>query len=416
MKAFKVLTAMVLLVSSGLLFAGGQKEEASKEVASTEVQERVLKLVGWSSSPQEKKYVQSRIDYFEEKNPGVTVVWEVLTNEYNETLQIQIASGKGPDVFYVDASWATMFIENKALQPIDKYIDDSVTDGFYPSTLAAFKGNNSVYGLAKDMNTLVLYYDELAFTKYGKKVPTTWEELLQTAQEFTDTDEYEAGLVLRTDFARFYPFILQNSGSILDENGDPNWTDPKVVEAFDFYFNKLIGSGAAKTNKDFNGENEGALTAKQVPMMISGGWATGYLKENGKELDWKMTKLPMGKTEHTVLFTVAYVLNRNAADPELGAHFIDFMTSEQSQRMVVDSGLAVPTRKAVADYYIEKNPAFGANPEQAKNATVYNLGVHTPKISELMTAAGEKIRLQGLSAEQALEEAKEDFMAYLDTL
>jgi multiple sugar transport system substrate-binding protein len=248
------------------------------------------------------------------------------------------------------------------------------------------------------------------------KVPTTWEELATTAKAFADTNEYEAGIVLRTDFARFYPFILQNGGSILTSDGEPNWTDPAVVEAFDFYFNTLIGSGAAKTDKDFNGENEGALTTKKVPMMISGGWATAYLNENGKDINWKMTKLPKGKTAHTVLFTVAYVMSKNSNNPELGAKFIDFMTSEKSQRMVVDSGLAVPTRISVADYYIEKNPTYGANPEQAKNATVYNLGLHTPKIADLMTAAGEKIRLKGISTEQALEEALKDYRDYLSML
>lgn len=407
MKKIKVLIALMLLVSTGFMFASGQKEESG---------DKELKLVGWSTTPQEKEYVQSRIDLFEEENPGVTVNWEVLTNEYNETLQIQIASGKGPDVFYLDASWASMFIENNTLKPIDDYVDSSVINSFYPSTLSAFRDDSNIYGLSKDMNTLVLYYDELAFEKYGMEVPTTWDELLSTAKEFANKGEYDAGLVLRTDFPRFYPFILQNGGSILDSQGNPNWTDPAVVEAFDFYFNQLIGSGAAKTNKDFNGENEGALTTKKVPMMISGGWATAYLNENGTDIEWKMTKLPKGKTEHTVLFTVAYVMNKNVNDPDLAAEFINFMTNEKSQRMVVDSGLAVPTRMAVADYYIEKNPSLGANPEQAANATVYNLGVHTPKIADLMTAAGEKIRLQGVSAQQALEEAKEDYMKYIDTL
>ncbi|MDC7236634.1 MAG: sugar ABC transporter substrate-binding protein [Sphaerochaetaceae bacterium] len=408
MKSFKIYFVMVLvLLSSGILFASGQKEESG---------EKVLKLVGWSTTPQEKEYVQSRIDLFEAENPNVKVEWEILANEYNETLQIQIASGKGPDVFYLDASWASMFIENYALSPIDDYISQSTIDGFYPSTLDAFRDDSNLYGLAKDMNTLVLYYDELAFEKYGMSVPTTWDELLETSKTFAAMDEYEAGIVLRTDFARFYPFILQNGGSILDEDGNPNWTDKAVVDAFDYYFNDLIGSGAAKTNKDFNGENEGALTTKKVPMMISGGWATAYLNENGKDIEWKMTKLPKGKSEKTVLFTVAYVMNKNANDQELAASFIDFMTSEKSQRMVVDSGLAVPTRQAVADYYIEKNPTLGANPEQAKNAKVYNLGVHTPKIADLMSAAGDKIRLQGMSAQQALEEAELEFNEYLDTL
>ncbi|MCY1153364.1 MAG: sugar ABC transporter substrate-binding protein [Sphaerochaetaceae bacterium] len=408
MKSFKIYFVMVLvLLSSGILFASGQKEESG---------EKVLKLVGWSTTPQEKEYVQSRIDLFEAENPNVKVEWEILANEYNETLQIQIASGKGPDVFYLDASWASMFIENYALSPIDYYISQSTIDGFYPSTLDAFRDDSNLYGLAKDMNTLVLYYDELAFEKYGMSVPTTWDELLETSKTFAAMDEYEAGIVLRTDFARFYPFILQNGGSILDEDGNPNWTDKAVVDAFDYYFNDLIGSGAAKTNKDFNGENEGALTTKKVPMMISGGWATAYLNENGKDIEWKMTKLPKGKSEKTVLFTVAYVMNKNANDQELAASFIDFMTSEKSQRMVVDSGLAVPTRQAVADYYIEKNPTLGANPEQAKNAKVYNLGVHTPKIADLMSAAGDKIRLQGMSAQQALEEAELEFNEYLDTL
>lgn len=408
MKSFKIYFMMVLLlVSSGVLFASGQKEDSG---------EQTIKLVGWSTTPQEKEFVQSRIDLFEEEHPGVSVEWEILSNEYNETLQIQIASGKGPDVFYVDASWASMFIENYALAPIDKYIDNSSVEGFYPSTLDAFRTDKNVYGLPKDMNTLVLYYDALAFEKYGMSVPTNWDELYETAQAFSQMDEYEAGLVLRTDFPRFYPFVLQNGGKILDKDNNPNWTDKAVVDAFDFYFNKLIGSGAAKTNKDFNGENEGALTTKKVPMMISGGWATAYLNENGKDIEWKMAKLPMGKTENTVLFTVAYVMGKNAKNPEICSKFIDFMTSEKSQRMVVDSGLAVPTRQAVADYYIEKNPTLGANPEQAKNATVYNLGVHTPKIAELMTSAGDKIRLQGVSAQQALEEAKQEFNKYLETL
>lgn len=403
------LIAILLIAIPALVFANGSSEKAS--TATNEI-----KLVGWSTTPQEKEYVEARIALFEEQNPGTTVTWEILPNEYNETLQIQIASGKGPDVFYVDASWATPFIENKACVALDEYLDPAVFDAFYPATLAAFQKDGKTYGLPKDMNTLVLYYDANAFEKYDQEVPTNWDELLEVATFFAETEEYDAGLVLRTDFARFYPFVLQNGGRILDENGNPAWTEPACVEAFDYYFNDLIGSGAAKTTKDYNNENESVLTSGKVPMMLSGGWAVAFLNENGQNIDWKMAKLPVGDAEQSVLFTVAYMMGRNARNPELCASFIEFMTGDTSQKMVVDSGLAVPTRMSQADYYIEKNPTLSANPEQAANSTVYNLGIHTPKIAELLTAAGEKIRLQGMSAEQALEEAETEFYNYVESL
>ncbi|WP_019614027.1 ABC transporter substrate-binding protein [Psychromonas ossibalaenae] len=366
-------------------------------------QDDKLVLGIWTTTPQEMAFVQERVDSYEQST-GTEVQIEVINGTYNDAIQLQIASGGGPDVFYMDSLYLDRFVNDGAVQDIKPFLKKTDLNDFNEPLLAAYQKDDAVYGLPKDANSLVLYYDQDTFNKYNMKVPANWDELLKTAHFFADLDKYDAGIVLETEFPRFSPFLFQSGGKVFDEKGNFAFNSAEVASAYDFYYRQLLGSKAAKTGQELDG-NETAFTTKRVPMMISGGWAVQTLEQESKDLNWKMAKLPAGKEQTSMLFTVAYVMNANTEKTQESVDFIEYMASEKIQRMVVDSKIAVPTRKAAGEYYQETNKDFVANSEQFAYSNVNLYGVDGAKIHSALGRAGEKIYINNTDVEQALEEA-----------
>jgi multiple sugar transport system substrate-binding protein len=77
---------------------------------------------------------------------------------------------------------------------LQSYIDANpgFLDGFYPQTLTAYKTADGYYGLPRDFQTIVLFYNKDMFDAAGVDYPTadwTYDDLLAAAKKLTlDTD------------------------------------------------------------------------------------------------------------------------------------------------------------------------------------------------------------------------------------
>lgn len=85
------------------------------------------------------KNYQRMIELFEKENPNIKVKYEVITQMFHENILASFGAGVAPDVFYVDSSWAPIFIEKGALYPISELADESFINKFYPFLLEPFK-------------------------------------------------------------------------------------------------------------------------------------------------------------------------------------------------------------------------------------------------------------------------------------
>ena len=87
------------------------------------------------------------------------------------------AGGNPPDVFAMDAPLYPDWQSRGALMNLQPYLDADAgrLDGIYPVTLEAYQQADGYYGLPRDFQTIVLYYNKDMFdaARHGLSRPTT---------------------------------------------------------------------------------------------------------------------------------------------------------------------------------------------------------------------------------------------------
>ncbi|MEQ6358907.1 carbohydrate ABC transporter substrate-binding protein, CUT1 family [Thermoanaerobacter thermohydrosulfuricus] len=379
-----------------------QKQETVKPVT--------IKLGMWSSSPAEKKIVDDQIAKFKEKYPNIDVQIETIVGDYMQKLQTELASNTAPDIFYLDSMPAPQLMSSGVLEPLDDYIKKYNVDvnDFEPALLSAFQWEGKTYGLPKDFNTLALFYNKDMFKAAGiNEPPKTWEELRDVAKKLTK--DGVKGLVLSADLARFDAFINQNGGSVY-QDGKVTLNLPQNAQALDFYVGLITKDKVADTPQNMGeGWNGDAFAAKKAAMAIEGGWMIPFLKEKAPDLNYGIAELPAGKQKSTMAFTVAYVMNKNSQHKDEAFKLIEFLTGKEGQQFVVDSGLALPSRKSMQEGFKEKYPERAAFVDGASYAVPWQFGLYGTKVVDAANKACEALIMKQISsAQQALDNAQKE--------
>jgi len=379
-----------------------QKQETAKPVT--------IKLGMWSSSPAEKKIVDDQIAKFKEKYPNIDVQIETIVGDYMQKLQTELASNTAPDIFYLDSMPAPQLMSSGVLEPLDDYIKKYNVDvnDFEPALLSAFQWDGKTYGLPKDFNTLALFYNKDMFKAAGiNEPPKTWEELRDVAKKLTK--DGVKGLVLSADLARFDAFINQNGGSVY-QDGKVTLNLSENAQALDFYVSLITKDKVADTPQNMGeGWNGDAFAAKKAAMAIEGGWMIPFLKEKAPDLNYGIAELPAGKQKSTMAFTVAYVMNKNSKHKDEAFKLIEFLTGKEGQQFVVDSGLALPSRKSMQEGFKEKYPERAAFVDGASYAVPWQFGLYGTKVVDAANKACEALIMKQISsAQQALDNAQKE--------
>jgi hypothetical protein len=106
---------------------------------------------------------------FEEKNPAVTVEWEIPPGDWMTKLPILVASGMGPDVFEVWGVYGRDWGLNGVTLDIAPYVKRDFTakdiQDFYPASWQAteiqYGSRRGVrYGLPSNGNIFLMYYNK----------------------------------------------------------------------------------------------------------------------------------------------------------------------------------------------------------------------------------------------------------------
>jgi len=246
-----IFALLFAVVASGCI--GGQTQTPTGETKTetqvktetkveTQVQEKVfIRFAGWSAGETEMKNYERMIKEFEQKNPTIGVKYEVITQMFHENILASFGAGVAPDVFYVDSSWAPIFIDKGALYPISDLADQSFIDKFYPFLLEPFKKNGKLYGLPKDWSMLALFYNKKLFEQAGlTKPPETWEELEEYAKIIADKTGKPGLAIYLGGFNRYVPVAVSNGAPKpwFEKPEDASWFDnPVVKETLAWYIN-----------------------------------------------------------------------------------------------------------------------------------------------------------------------------------
>ncbi len=389
---------------------GGDDEEQEGPVE--------IRFSGWTSSPTEGKLVEKLLEDFEEDHPNIKVKYEPIQGSYMDKLQTQLASGTAPDVFYLDSVWLPAMASKGVLKPLDDYMaeDNVQKDEFISGLINGFEYDGTQYGIPKDYSTLGLFYNKRMFEEAGiEEPPQTWEELYQVAKKLTrDTDGDgeidEWGMTLNTDLARFIAFLHQNDGQVLNEQGNKTVIDNQAgVEALKFY-NKLYQEGYAVRPGEVGAQWLGdALGKDKVGMVVTGNWTIPFMNDQYPEVDFGVAQLPKKEVKSTMAFTVAYCIDKNSEHPEAAWELVKYLTSEEGQRRWASLGLAMPSRKELADMvYFDQHPRRQTLMNSGEFAKAWQFNEHGQQIIDRMNTALQAVLIDNQKPEQVLSETAEE--------
>src|SRR5699024_10939971 len=199
-----------------------------------------LEFAQWWGTELPDGSFQELIDQFEEENPGIKV--EVNSQPYSNTkdqLVAGSASGTMPDVMGLDGNWIYDFEKQGALADLTELWD--ATD-FDVSKVNPIEMESGTYMIPVENFAYPLFVNNELMEEAGvEEIPETWSEFEEAAKKISDLDEgisgwalplsLESSVGIKNDFLSWY---WASGGQAVDDSGNPNLTDPELVEVLDF--------------------------------------------------------------------------------------------------------------------------------------------------------------------------------------
>lgn len=331
----------------------------------------------------------------------------VPSNQFNAKVLQQISSRSLPDILMVNNPDLPQFAETGALRPLTEL--DVDTSAYYPSVLKVGEFDDELYGLAPNVNSLVLFYNKAILEEAGVAVPSTWAELRDAAAALTTPDRY--GFVYSAQAGTegtwtFIPFLWSNGGSQLELDA------PEAVEALDFYTG-LARDGFVSTSvvNWTQADAKDQFSAGKAAMMINGPWQIPSLNET-EGLDWASVPIPVPNAgDKTVaplggeLWTVPVTTDDRE---RRAASVVQCLNAPETQLETALSNNTVPSNESVAQELIAAQPEMESIVDTV--STAYPLtgdsGTKWPVVNEAISVAIQSVITGQADPQTAMDTAQ----------
>ena len=346
-----------------------------------------LTFWGWTASDFESKAIQNGLDEFQAMYPYITVEYMTVPSaDYHTKLKTALASGSGPDVFYLDATQVNDFVSADLILDITDIASDftaTMTDASLQKvSMKGADGETHVYGLDICNVGPVIFYNKDLFEAAGvDPMPTkwderwTWEEFVENMQKLTvkgddgSTSQYgtcnwEEG---------YYLYVLQEC---LDLNG-ANWynEDFTAAQNVDSEESKEVIEnikalrteyGVAPDPNAAGSDTSNSPTAMfltgQVASIAIGSYALQEIAQSG--LNYGVGLFPtFGREGDEDAFMVSAdmkAINKESEHPEEALLLAEYMSSPEFGIPIYQTGLWMPNQKSL---YEEENISQWFNEE-----------------------------------------------------
>lgn len=310
---------------------------------------------------------QTVIDNYVKENPNVKIDVEALAEEpFKNKLKAYMASNEPIDITMVhngaelDTLVAAGYVTE--LNPKDY---EGEKYNFLPGVFTGFTFNDKIYGLPRNSDYSVIYYNKALFQDNGIKVPTTVDELMAAAKAFQEKkiepismngkDLWNIGAMFQNLHQR-----LSGEQTSLKEaaKGQRKFADdPYVVEAAAL-LQQMVKDGLynkAYMTMDY-GASQNLFTQGKAAMWYMGSWEAGMASNESLPQSFRdnlgVIRFPVvndGKGGINDLIAWnggGYSLVKASKNKEEAKKFFDFMMSaDQWAKVAWDTGAAVPAQK-----------------------------------------------------------------------
>lgn len=394
--------------------------------------------LAFASHPSTESFQKLTDDF--EKLTGIKVKWEVMEETYLKNKQLLDYTGKTGtyDVLMVDGFWMSEYGAKKVIEPLDNYLNDTnlTPDWFdYEDIVPAYRNgiskyNDKVYGVPTAGETRFIAYRKDLFEKYDKTPPATMDEFLELAQFFNGKEDGLYGVSMRaqrgTHAASGLMTLMYNFGGgfINQQTGDVTMTDPKTVQAIQFYVDLL--KNAPKDVASYTHEEAlSAFTTGRTAMWLDAtALAPRILDPSSSEVADKVGFVPTpegpaGKASALAGWNMS--ISSLSDNKEAAWAFIVYMNSKEKAKEYVQGG-GVPVRTSIYtdEELVAADPSYPVQLEALNDANVLvEKGISWipphEKLGQILDRVGYYVS-SALSGEISVQEAAEKSQTELEDI
>lgn len=351
---------------------------------------------------------QEQIDRFNAASKTAEV--EILTyagaDAYETAITGQVAGNSAPDVIVLDSGKKMQeYAEQGVITPLDDYLGD-ITGNFEESLINACKIDGKLYGITKDYNTSVLFYQTDMLESAELEVPATLEDFKADVEKLTTGDVVGFGCDPKLNY--LYPYAVTMGADFVGADGsidEAKLTSEEhkaMLQMFKDMFEKGYATSPYIANAGWDGELFGN---KKVALLYAGSWVTGVIEDTSKA---GVAALPKDKTAASMLYTTGWCITEQCKDKEAAAELIRFLsTDEELVKGNISGTIGLPpTKTAMEKLIAEKadDPFLPVYQEVVKGGIAF--GLIDSKFADTYNKAFEDMIYNKVSVEDTIEAMK----------
>lgn len=416
----RIFSLLMVMAMSVTMLAGCGASEETEAPAAEAVEEKVEAEVEAETLVAEEAAAKEAVTiWYYWETEGHQVALDQVIQQYNESqeayevtakyvpfadfkkqLSIGASADELPDLAILDspdhASYASMGIFEDITGKFD-------VSNYYEGTVNSCTIDGKLYGVPFGVNCLALYYNEDMLNAAGCSVPTTWDELMETAKALT-TDTV-TGLALcsvqnEEGTFNFTPWLWSTGATSYDidnENG---------IRALSF-IGGLVESGAMSKEciNWTQGDVMNQFISGNVAMMENGPWQIPTMQAEAPDLNWKVTLIPKDAQNASVLGGENYaVISGGNVDGALD--FLTYATAEEQVKFMMNQFGYISADQTIAETQFEADSPYQPFVEQLKYAMPRGPLAEWPSVSDAISLAFNKVITGAATPEDAAAEAQ----------
>ncbi|WP_114856112.1 ABC transporter substrate-binding protein [Brachybacterium sp. YJGR34] len=330
----------------------------------------------WANPGEAERFKQFSQDY--EESTGVSVTWQQVVGDYQAKLLTQLASGSGPDAFYVgDGSMATL-IESGKLEDLSAFLHGPESavdpDAVYPGLTQWCQGEDGgLYGLPVDSNPKVFWFHKALLEEAG--VTTTPAESFEAGswdREALDdlltkvAATGKRGMVMEANWFDFVSLITTFGGTAFTDTEAVFDTDPVAMDVISWLFDHFEAGTISYGGSLPKGQGVDALFyGGQLATIQYGRWILPNLEKLPNVEDFDIAPMPSATGDEFAPVAVgvaAMSVNTDAQDKDAALTFMSHYVNVDGQRArLAGGGNAVPSIAGLDEVVTEGGlPEHGA--------------------------------------------------------
>ncbi|MFC3687588.1 ABC transporter substrate-binding protein [Aquipuribacter hungaricus] len=335
-----------LAACTGVPAGGGEEGEAAGDGTT------VRYLVEELEDATAQDLLRTRLDVFEEENPGITVELETLPFDTMRTvLQTQLRSGDAPDVFNWGSgpSFGGALAEAGLVMDLGPAYEENGWE-IYDFAKERVTQDGVVYGIPGEMETIGVYYNKDLFAELGIEEPTDLAGLEAAAQTVKDAGLIPFAVSDQEGWQGGHLLSMALSSRVGAEqmqqlvSGEGDWSSPEVVESLALWdrFEEQGFLTPFPTSVTYDSGNA-LFFSGEAAMVPTGSWLVDGIAVNA---DFEAGYIPFPSQDGEGVFSGGLgsgpMVSATTENEEAAVALVDFLASPEHGRWMVENLDVIP--------------------------------------------------------------------------